>query len=321
MKSSIIATGSYVPKHKVSNHDLAKIMDTNHDWIVQRTGIETRYFEEQSNAHMATEAAHKALQSVDKDSLDLIIVCTYTPDAFIPTTASVVKQNLNLKRDIPCFDLNAACTGFLYGIQVADGLLRSKIYQRILLIGSDMTSRTLDFTDRSTAILFGDGAGAVVLELGTSGVVETLLYAQDDHDAAITLSNIKENPNPLINGTSSKEGLFDMNGAEVFRFAIKSFTKSVKDILTKNNLVTDDLDFVISHQANVRIIETAARALKMNLNQFPMNLQNYGNTSAASIPMILDEMVRGNKLKSGMKIVLVAFGGGLTYGATLIEWQ
>lgn len=313
MRSRIIATGSYVPSKVVTNDDLSKIMETNDEWIIQRTGIKERRFEEVSNHSMALKAASNALENLDAQSIDLIIVCTYTPDNFVPTNANLLKKDVGIKADIPCFDLNAACSGFVYGLQVADALIQSKMYQRILLVGSDYNSRYLDFSDRSTAILFGDGAGAVVLESSSSrGIVDTVLAGQDDLDKTISMVNTSAN--------SSDHPYFEMKGSEVFRFAIKSFTKSVKGILKKHQLEVSDIDYVISHQANARIIESCAKSLRASMDKFPMNLDVYGNTSAASIPLVLDELNRAGKLKEGMKLVVVAFGGGLTYGASLIEW-
>ena len=238
MRSKIIATGSYVPDKVVSNEDLSKIMDTNDAWIVQRTGIKERRFELQSNHAMALEASKRALSGLDVQSIDLIIVCTYTPDNFIPTNANLLKKDLGIVGDIPCFDLNAACSGFVYGLQVADALILSKMYQRVLLVGSDFNSRYLDFSDRSTAILFGDGAGAVVLEPGDSGVIKTILYGKDDVSASISMVN--------TSADDLNHPYFEMKGSDVFRFAIKAFSRSVKDVLKKNSLSQEDIDFVIS---------------------------------------------------------------------------
>lgn len=320
MKSRIIATGSYVPEKIVSNDDLSNYMDTNDEWITQRTGIKNRRFESVSNHHMALSASLNALQGMDIESIDCIVVCTFTPDNFIPTNANLIKKDLGIKRHIPCFDLNAACSGFVYGLQVVDALLISKMYNRILLVGSDFNSRYMDFTDRSTSILFGDGAGAVVMELAERGIVETVLYGQDDVEDSITMPNLSPFSNPFVHDVQSNQAYFEMKGSTVFRFAIKAFTSSIKTLLKNNNLTVDDIDYIISHQANERIIESCAKSLKMDVSKFPMNLQEYGNTSAGSIPIVLDEIVRDGRLKKEMKIIVVAFGGGLTYGASLIEW-
>lgn len=317
MKSKIIATGSYLPKHIVTNNDLSKLMDTNDEWIQQRTGISERRFEDQSNLHMCIEAAKAC--SVDPESLDCIIVCTYTPDSLIPSTASQLKRELKIKKHIPSFDLNAACSGFVYGLEVADALIKSGSYQRILLVGSDFNSRTLDFTDRSTAILFGDGAGAFVLEASDkAGVIKTVLRGDDDHRDLISLSSMSDHSNTLVDRDAKGSSYFTMKGAEVFKFAIKVMKESILSVVDKEEL--DQIDYIISHQANRRIIEYAARSLKMDLDRFPMNLDKYGNTSAGSIPILLDELVKEGRVKKGDRLILVAFGGGLTYGSSLIEW-
>lgn len=317
MKSKIIATGSYVPSKVVSNHDLSKIMDTHDEWIKQRTGISERRYESQSNLHMCLEAAKQC--DVDLESIDCIIVCTYTPDSFIPTTASCVKRDLKIKKNIPCFDLNAACSGFIYGLEVADTFIQSGKYQRILLIGSDFTSRTLDFTDRGTAILFGDGAGAVVLEASDSaGILKTVLYGDDDHDELIKLTSMSDHGNEFVERVPEASSFFSMKGAEVFKFAIKVMKESILSVVSKEEL--PEVDYIISHQANKRIIEFAAKSLKLDIEKFPMNLEKYGNTSAGSIPILLDEMVKSKKIIMGDRLVLVAFGGGLTYASSLIEW-
>lgn len=317
MKSRIIATGSYVPPNIVTNDDLAEIMDTNDAWIKQRTGISQRRFEDQSNLHMCYEAAKAC--DINFETIDCIIVCTYTPDSLIPTTASGLKKALKINKTIPAFDLNAACSGFVYGIEVGDALIKSGSYERILLVGSDFTSRTIDFTDRGTAILFGDGAGAIVLEASEkAGIIKTVLNGDDDNDNLISLMSMSDNDNKFVNRESQSKSYFSMKGTEVFKFAIKVMKESILSVVGKKDL--HNIDYVISHQANKRIIEYAAKTLKMDLNKFPMNLERYGNTSAGSIPILLDELVRKGKISKGDRLVLVAFGGGLTYGSSLIEW-
>lgn len=318
MRSRIIASGSYVPSLKISNDDLGTIMDTNDEWIVKRTGIKTRYFETQSNAHMAIEACKKL--DVDFQSIDCIIVCTYTPDDAIPTLANRVKAGIGIINDVPCFDLNAACSGFIYGLEVADGLLLSRKYKRILLIGSDFNSRVMDFHDRGTSILFGDGAGAVVLELGeTGGLIDNIIAAKDDEDGAISLKSATDFNNPLNIREIEKDSFFKMKGSDVFKFAIKTCTSAIETMINKHCLSKDDIDYVIAHQANQRILETSAKMLGIPFEKFPVNLDRYGNTSAASIPILLDEMFKDGLLKPKMKILLVAFGGGLSYGVSYIE--
>ena len=292
-------------------------MDTNDAWIKQRTGISERRFEDQSNLHMCYQAAKAS--EIDMETLDCIIVCTYTPDSIIPSTASQLKRELKIKKNIPSFDLNAACSGFIYGIEVADALIKTGSYQRILLVGSDFNSRTLDFNDRSTAILFGDGAGAVVLEASEeAGIVKTVLRGDDDHNDLISFPSMSDHDNKFVNRDSQTSSYFTMKGAEVFKFAIKVMKESILSVVDKKEL--ESIDYILSHQANKRIIEYAARTLKMDVEKFPMNLEKYGNTSAGSIPILLDDLVRKGNIKKGDRLILVAFGGGLTYGSTLLEW-
>ena len=318
MRSRIIATGSYVPSLKVTNDDLASIMDTNDEWIQQRTGIQSRYFETTSNAHMATQAALST--DVDVNTIDCIIVCTYTPDSTIPTVANKVKAALDIKKDIPCFDLNSACSGFVYGLEVADALLLTKKYKRILLIGSDFNSRVMDFTDRSTSILFGDGAGAVVLELGSEGgIIDTRIHAKDDTDESILLHAANDFTNPLNPRDIPENQYFMMKGSDVFKFAIKTCTKAIKDMMQDHNLSSDDIDYVVAHQANKRILETSSKLLHIPIEKFPTNIERIGNTSAGSIPILLDEMMQDERLKPGMKVIMIAFGGGLSYGISYLQ--
>lgn len=318
MKSNIIASGSYVPSLKITNDDLATIMDTNDDWITQRTGIKSRYFETVSNAHMAISAAQAT--GIDVETIDCIVVSTYTADESIPTLANQVKKGLGILKDIPCFDLNAACSGFIYGLEVVDALLLSGKYKRILLIGSDFNSRVMDFTDRSTSILFGDGAGAVVLELGSiGGIVDIKIASKDDRDGAITLKSETDFSNPLNPRVIEDDQYFKMKGSDVFKFAIKTCTSALKQMMKNHSLTEADVDYIIAHQANQRILETSAKLLGFPVEKFPMNLDRIGNTSAGSIPILYDELIKNGTLKPGMKILMVAFGGGLSYGVSYLE--
>lgn len=320
MNTRIIATGSYVPTNVVTNDDFANIIDTSNEWILQRTGISERRFETISNSHMATEAAKQALENIDIETIDCIIVATYTPDSFIPGVAATVRANLNITRSIPAFDLNAACSGFIFALQTGNAYIKANIYKRILIIGSDFNSRTLDYQDRSTAILFGDGAGAVVIEQGEVGIVDTILASETDIDLSLTLPSNLDRKNPFYARKTIDDAAFSMKGSDVFKFAVKVVETSINEMLENNNLSIDDIDYVISHQANQRILNNAARTLKTDKSKFLTNLINYGNTSSASVPLLLDEANRSGKLKPGMKLILTAFGGGLSYGTMLIEW-
>ncbi|AMC94391.1 hypothetical protein AOC36_10525 [Erysipelothrix larvae] len=320
MNTKIISTGSYVPQTVVSNKDYEKIMDTSDAWIVRRTGIKERRFESMSTVHMATKAAQEALKSLDVNTLDCIIVGTYTPDSFIPTVANQVRENLNVTRPIPSFDINAACSGFIYALQTANAYIRSKIYKRILVIGCDFNSRILNYEDRTSAILFGDGAGAVVVEAGETGIVDCIIGGESDTYETITLPNRTDRRAPFINRTIQEDAYFSMKGAEVFKYAVRVMNSSIQELLDRNNQSIDTIDAIIVHQANKRILESGARALNYDPSKLLSNVERYGNTSSGSVPILLDEANKQGLLKEGMRIILVAFGGGLTYGSVLIDW-
>lgn len=320
MKSKILSTGSYLPPKVVSNKVFEKIIDTSDEWITQRTGIKERRFEELSNVHMAHEAAKKALDNIDINSIDCIIAATYTPDSMIPGLAGELRGLLNVKRSIPAFDINAACSSFIFALETANAYIKAGIYKRILIVGSDRNSSTLDFNDRSTCILFGDGAGALVLESSSTGIIDTILAGEIDKDNSLSLKVKEEFINPFIDEKNIVNSKLEMKGSDVFKFAVRVVKDSINEILEKNNLDISEIDYVISHQANQRILNMAARSLKVSDKKFLSNLEMYGNTSSASIPILLDEANKKGILKSGMKIILIAFGGGLSYGASIIEW-
>ncbi len=320
MSAKILSTGSYIPKTKVTNFDLEKIMDTNDAWIQQRTGIASRYFEDTSSVHMALEASKKALEGIDKESIDCILVGTYTPDDLIPTVASSVRHHLGIEAYIPAFDINAACSGFLFTLHTARAFIKSGIYKRILVIGVDFNSRVLDFEDRSTAILFGDAAGAVVLEHDETNAFDSIIHSISDKDASLTLPSSSDFHNPFVKREKLKNPYFKMSGREVFKFAVSALRNGVLEILEKNNLDLSEIDYIIAHQANQRIIETGAKLLRLDMDKFLINVDRVGNTSSASVPLLLDEANQQNLLKPGMKIIMIAFGGGLSYGTSYIEW-
>ena len=320
MSAKIIATGSYAPPHIVTNRDYESVMETNDAWIQQRTGIKTRHFEAASTAHMATEAAKKALAGIDLETIDCIIVGTYTPDSFIPGVGNQVRANLSIPRPIPAFDINAACSGFIYALQTGNAYIAAGMYQRILVIGVDYNSRVLNYEDRATAILFGDGAGAVVLEKGENGLQDTILGGEWDKHETLLLPNHTKTRNPFLNQTDIDASLFAMKGSDVFKFAVRILEQSVLTLLERNNLELKDIDYIISHQANQRILDMVARSLKVDPSVFLSNVAEYGNTSSGSVPLLLDESHKNGTLKAGMNVILVAFGGGLSYGASLIKW-
>lgn len=304
----VVGTGRCLPDNIVTNHDLSRRMDTSDEWISSRTGILQRHISAgESNADLATGAALKALNSagISPGEVGLCIVATLTPDNLTPSVACMLQRDLGLSEDIACFDLNAACSGFVYALAVARGLLLESERPYALIIGSEIMSRTLDFSDRSTGVLFGDGAGAVVVKLSESHQFASVLGARGDDSALCCPAG----------------GHMQMQGNEVFRFATDILPRCIDDTLKKAGRTLDDADYVVCHQANSRIICHVLKKLKAPEEKFYLNLQHYGNTSAASIPIALDEMVEKGLLKSGSRVLCVGFGGGLTWGGAWLEWQ
>ncbi len=298
-------TARYIPEKIVTNQDLEEKVETNDQWIVSRTGIRQRHFASESNTDMAIAVGKALLEKgeISPDTIACVMVASFTPDNLTPSMACQVHKALNLPERCMAFDFNAACSGFVYGLSLAEQMLSYNPEQSILLIGSEKISTHLDFTDRNTCILFGDGAGGVLL---TSGGEKTpFVFGTKGDDTAIRCP---------VGGTLS------MVGKEVFVFAVNAIVQSLEDILKETGLTTDDIDHVVCHQANQRIISHVYKKLAMPAEKFYMNLEHYGNTSSASIPIVLDEMVETNRLKAGDKVVCVGFGAGLTWGATLITW-
>lgn len=308
----IISTGRCLPKNVVTNDKLSETVDTNDEWIRTRTGIAQRYFcTEEDNAFLATGAAKQALEraGIDKNELAAVIVATLTGDYATPSVACLVQRNLGLPTDIPVFDVNAACTGFLYGLQIAKGMLMQSNKRYCLLVGSEDLSRVLDFDDRSVCVLFGDGAAAVVLELSEHHCYYSVLGAEGDADIL------------YCPGAGSKEKqAVHMRGQEVFRFAVNAIPKCVNRLFEMSGLTIEDMDYVVCHQANERIIKFAIKKMKAPPEKFYMNLQKYGNTSAASIPIALDEMMTDGLIHEGMKVLCIGFGAGLTWGGAILEF-
>lgn len=322
---TIIGTGSYAPENIISNDDIAKLVDTSDEWITSRTGIrERRISTKETTAEMAYEAARRAIANagITADDIELIICATITPDYFMPSVACMVQGMLRAKK-AAAFDLNAACTGFVYAMTTATQFILSGMYQKVLVIGVDIISKILDWNDRSTCVLFGDGAGAVVLSasdhkrgviastLSSDGTKQSILYCE-----ALPLANpyIKQAEERMIPSIK-------MQGQEVFKFAVRSVTETVETVLAMGNRKPDDVKCVVSHQANRRIIEAVAKNCNIPIEKFYINLDRYGNTSSASVGIALDELVQNGDLKSGDIIILVGFGGGMTSGAILLEWN
>ena len=318
----IAGVGKYIPSKVVTNDMLSQIVDTNDEWITSRTGIKQRHITTGENtSDIASKAALNALENANIDALDidLIIVATCTPDMFTPATACIVQKNIGAKNAF-AFDLSAACSGFIYGINVAKSMMKQNNIKKSLVIGAETLSKTLDWKDRSTCVLFGDGAGAAVLSLDQNeGIIDVICNSKGAKWENLTIG-ARDINNPYVDEVSSINHYLQMNGGEIFKFATVTIVKLIKEILKKNNLILDDIDYIVPHQANERIIQFAAKKLDISMDKFYINIHEYGNTSAASIPIAISEMEEKNLLKRGNKIIAVGFGAGLTSGACLIEW-
>lgn len=312
----IIGTGSYLPEKLLSNADLEKMVETSDTWIIERTGISQRRImgEGETVASMAEKAARQALASagVDAQALDLIIVSTCTAGQAMPSAACLLQAALAASH-CPAFDLNAACSGFIYGLSVAEQYIRGGGAKTVLLVGSDALTRTVDWTDRGTCILFGDGAGAVVLQADEKpGVLGTHLYADGSKaDILYTTGNLDVHSNPCH---------IKMKGNEVYKLAITTLAGLVEEILARYSIQASELKWLVPHQANLRIIQATAKTLGLSMERVVVTLQNQGNTTAASIPLALDSAVRDGRIQRGDVILLEAFGAGLTWGASLIRY-
>ncbi|GMQ47085.1 MULTISPECIES: beta-ketoacyl-ACP synthase III [Vibrio] len=316
MYSKILGTGSYLPSQIRTNADLEKMVDTTDEWIVTRTGIKERRIaaEDETVADMGYEASLKAIEmaGIDKNDIDLIIVATTSSSHAFPSSACQVQAKLGIQ-GCPAFDMAAACTGFVYALSVADQHIRSGMCKNVLVIGSDCLSKTVEEIDRSTIILFGDAAGAVVLGASEEpGIISTHLYADGRFGDLLSLEM------PVRGGELDK--WLNMSGNEVFKVAVTQLSKLVKDTLAANGMSKEDLDWLVPHQANYRIIAATAKKLGMSMDQVVLTLDRHGNTSAATVPTALDEAVRDGRIKRGQNLLLEAFGGGFTWGSALVRF-
>ncbi|MDH4027758.1 MAG: ketoacyl-ACP synthase III [Nitrospirota bacterium] len=325
MKSRITGTGSCVPEKIVTNSDLEKKVNTSDEWITERTGIKQRRVVDgtETNSDLCLKASRKALQAAGRtpEDVEMIIVATMSGDMPMPSTASILQKKLGAK-NAAAFDLNAACSGFIYGLSVADNFIRSGMFRTVLLVGAEVNSRFVDWDDRATCVLFGDGAGAVVLEPagGGNGILSTHLYSDGSMWDYVCLPGGGSSNPPTAE--SIKEGMhfIKMKGNETFKVAVRTLEKLVIDTLKENNIAPSDLTMLIPHQANLRIISATAERLNLPMSKVAVNLDKYGNTSSASIPIALDEVVRAGRIKKDDYILLEAFGGGLTWASALIKW-
>jgi len=318
----IAGIGAYLPSLVVTNDKISELVETNHEWIVQRTGIsERRISEGENTSDIATKAAELALEraGITAEDLDLIIVATISPDMFIPSVACLVQSNLNADK-AACFDISVACSGFVYGLEIANGLIQTMNYKNALVIGAEVLSKVMDWTDRGTCILFGDGAGAAVIKQSErKGIIKSYLRSDGKKGNALTIGGA-DFDTPFSKEKVMQDRLIKMNGREVLRFAVSAIADGVTEVLKGTDISLDEIKYIVPHQANYRIIKSAAEKLKLDEEKFYLNLDRVGNTSSASVPIVLNEMYEKGLLNKGDKLILVAFGGGLTYGATVIEW-
>ncbi|MDR7871357.1 MAG: beta-ketoacyl-ACP synthase III [Tissierellaceae bacterium] len=322
----ISGTGSYVPEEVLTNDDLSKMVDTSHEWIVSRTGIEERRIAPKNVAtsDLSTEAALRALEDakLKPEEIDLIIVATVTPDYSLPSTACIVQKNIGAV-NAAAFDLNAGCTGFVYGVATGANFIKAGIYEKVLVIGAETMSRAVNWEDRNTCVLFGDGAGACVLEKCEEGygIISYELGSDGtNHEVLIQPAGGSREPANVESLANNLHYIY-MDGREVFKFAVRVMEKSSMAALEKANMDISDLDFLIPHQANTRIIDSARKKLNLPEEKVYVNLNKYGNMSSASVPVALDEAIKNKKIKKGDSVLLVAFGAGLTWGSIILKWN
>ena len=316
--SRIVGTGSYLPEKVLTNRDLEAKIDTTDEWIYTRTGIRQRHIaaDGESTSDLALQASRKALAAagITPADLDLIVVATTTPDMVFPSTACLLQAKLGA-RHCPAFDVQAVCSGFIYGVSTADHFVRSGQYRHVLVVGAETYSRILDWTDRGTCVLFGDGAGAVVLRRDIApGILSTRLHADGAYADMLAV------PGTVCGGQVSGRPLLQMDGPGVFRFAVKVLDDIVDETLAASGMQKTDIDWLVPHQANIRIIQATARKLGMSMEKIVVTVDRHANTSAASIPLALDEAVRDGRIRAGQHVLMEAIGGGFTWGAVLAKW-
>jgi len=324
-RARIIATGSYLPERIMTNHDLETMVDTSDEWITERTGIRERRIidEDMCASDLAVEASREALKraGLRPKDLDLILAATVSGDMLLPSTACIVQGKLKAK-NAAALDINAACSGFVYGLSVANAYIRSGAAKRILLVGTEVLSRFTDWTDRATCVLLGDGAGAVILEAndGEAGILSVDIFSDGSMWDLLHIPAGGSRYPASEKTLKKKMHYIKMRGNETFKVAVRTLEEIVIKTLKNNNLKPDDLALLIPHQANLRIIQATAKRLGIDLDRVVVNIDKYGNTSAASIPIALDEAVRQGRVREGDYIMFESFGGGLTWGAALVMW-
>ena len=321
MTARIAGIGAYVPETIVTNDDLSRIVETSDQWIASRTGIrERRISTKEGTSDLAAEAARRALNDagVSPEELDLIILGTSSPDCNYPSGACEVQAKIGAVH-AAAFDVSAACSGFIFAMNIVQGFMKAGIYKKALIIGAETLSKVTNWEDRSTCVLFGDGAGAAVLVQDEIGVMDMLMGS--DGTKGDTLKCVSRTLGNFLTGEKPELGFMTMDGQEVFRFAVKRVPESIETLLTRNDVAKEEIKYYVLHQANERIVEAVARRLKESMEKFPMTIAKYGNTSTASIPLLLEDMRKKGMLEDGDKLVLSGFGAGMTWGAVLLEWK
>jgi 3-oxoacyl-[acyl-carrier-protein] synthase-3 len=321
MAARIVGVGKYLPAKVLTNADLERMVETSNEWIVDRTGIRERRLaaDDETTSTMGTAAARNALETAGLrgDQLDLIICATCSPDGMFPASASLIQEALGA-HSAAAFDINAACTGFLAALATATQFINAGVYERVLVVGAEVLSRIIDWSDRTTCVLFGDGAGAVVLERGENGGVGPIVLKSDGSGAPLLYAR---GPASSPNSVAQNEGFcIVMDGREVFRFAVRAMEEVTRQAIAQAGLTVEDIDFVVPHQANQRIISAVGKAMNLAPERVISNVDKYGNTSSASIPVALCEAWEEGRFKPGDRLALVAFGGGLVWGASVVEW-
>jgi 3-oxoacyl-[acyl-carrier-protein] synthase III len=314
----IIGTGGYLPAKVLTNRDLERMVDTSDEWIVARTGIRQRHIaaDEEFTSDLALHASRKALAAagIAASDIELIVVATTTPDMVFPSTACLLQAKLGI-RNCPAFDVQAVCSGFTYALATADQFVRSGQYRHALVVGAEIYSRILDWKDRATCVLFGDGAGAVVLGRSAEpGILSSHLHADGSHAGQLCV------PGSVSGGKVTGRPLLQMDGSAVFKFAVKALGEVMEEALAANGLEQSDIDWLIPHQANIRIIQATAKKLGLSMEKVVLTVDHHANTSAASIPLALDEAVRDGRIRPGQHLLMEAIGGGFAWGAVLARW-
>lgn len=332
MTIKITGTGSALPEKTVTNFDMAKLVETSDEWIRERTGIsERRISTKDTVSSLAARACTRALEMAgcDAEKVDLILVATCSPELLLPCCACQVQRDIGAQRAV-AFDLNAACSGFLFALNTAYAYMQTGLYKNALIVGSEVLSKLVDWTDRASCVLFGDGAGAAFLEAsdtdticenGRKAGIESMVMGSDGTKGMVLSCEERGLVNPYVEQSAEVNPYIYMNGQEVYKFATRQVPICIKEALDAANLTADDVDLFVLHQANVRIIESVAKRLKADISKFPVNLDRVGNMSSATIPVLLDELNRDGKLKKGDRLVLSGFGAGLTYGASILIWD